>query len=202
MANEAKIWNYLRSAGLSDAGAAGLMGNLYAESALIPTNLQNSYEKKLGYTDATYTKAVDDGKYTRFASDSAGYGLAQWTYSSRKAALLSYARSKGRSVGDLDLQLDFLLYELRTSYPGVLASLCSATDVRAASDIVMMKFENPADQSEAVKSKRAAFGQRYFEQFASQTADEPETPPCPAQEVLTGVLTLNGVTYDITAVKR
>lgn len=32
-------------------GVAGLMGNLYAESALSPINLQNSYEKKLGYTD-------------------------------------------------------------------------------------------------------------------------------------------------------
>ena len=85
--NEERIWNYLRSAGLSACGAAGLMGNLYAESGLIPTNLQNSYEKKLGYTDAEYTAAVDSGAYTNFAGDAAGYGLAQWTYSTRKANL-------------------------------------------------------------------------------------------------------------------
>lgn len=30
--NEEKIWNYLVEKGLSKAGAAGLMGNLYAES--------------------------------------------------------------------------------------------------------------------------------------------------------------------------
>lgn len=71
--NEERIWNYLRSAGLSACGAAGLMGNLYAESGLIPTNLQNSYEKKLGYTDAEYTAAVDSGAYTNFAGDAAGY---------------------------------------------------------------------------------------------------------------------------------
>lgn len=86
MANEKTIWDYLTSQGLTPAGAAGLMGNLYAESGLNPTNLQNSYESKLGYTDATYTAAVDSGAYSNFAKDSAGYGLAQWTYWSRKQA--------------------------------------------------------------------------------------------------------------------
>ena len=61
--NEKRIWDYLTGKGLSPAGAAGLMGNLYAESGLNPQNLQNTYEKKLGYTDAAYTAAVDSGKY-------------------------------------------------------------------------------------------------------------------------------------------
>ena len=99
--NEEKIWNYLKAQGMTDCGAAGLMGNLYAESGLIPTNLQNSYEKKLGYTDATYTEAVDSGAYSNFVKDSAGYGLAQWTYWSRKKGLLDYANAAGKSIGDL-----------------------------------------------------------------------------------------------------
>lgn len=78
--NEEKIWNYLKAKGLPDCGIAGLMGNLYAESCLIPTNLQNSYEKALSFTDAAYTAAVDNGTYQNFVKDSAGYGLAQWTY--------------------------------------------------------------------------------------------------------------------------
>ena len=48
-----KIWNFLKSKGLSSCGAAGLMGNLYAESGLNPKNLQNRYEKKLGHTEAS-----------------------------------------------------------------------------------------------------------------------------------------------------
>ncbi len=59
--NEEKIWNFLTGKGLNSYGAAGLMGNLFAESGLNPQNLQNSYEKKLGFTDATYTAAVDSG---------------------------------------------------------------------------------------------------------------------------------------------
>lgn len=165
--NEEKIWNYLISAGMSVCGAAGLMGNLYAESGLIPTNLQNTYEKKLGYTDATYTAAVDSGRYTNFARDSAGYGLAQWTYWSRKEALLAYAKAAGKSVGDLETQLDFLLKELSGSYKAVLSVLKTATSVRAASDAVLLQFERPADQSEAAKVRRAGYGQSYYDKYAS-----------------------------------
>ena len=100
--NEEKIWNYLTAAGMNACGAAGTMGNLYAESGLIPTNLQNTCEKKLGYTDAAYTAAVDSGAYTNFAKDSAGYGRAQWTYHTRKAALLAFVKAAGKSVGDLE----------------------------------------------------------------------------------------------------
>jgi hypothetical protein len=70
------------------------MGNLYAESGLKPNNLQNSYEKTLGFTDVTYTEAVDKGTYNNFIHDKAGYGLAQWTWWSRKEALLNYAKQK------------------------------------------------------------------------------------------------------------
>lgn len=73
---EEQIWNFLKGKGLNNYGIAGLMGNLYAESGLKATNLQNSYEKKLGMTDDSYTTSVDNGDYTNFVRDSAGYGLA------------------------------------------------------------------------------------------------------------------------------
>ena len=63
MDNARKIWDKLLSAGLTPAGAAGLMGNLQAESGLNPINLQNSCEKKLGFTDESFTAAVDSGAY-------------------------------------------------------------------------------------------------------------------------------------------
>ena len=114
--NEEKIWNYLSKKGISDFGVAGLMGNIYAESGLSPTNLQNTFEKKLGYSDTAYTNAVDNGTYKNFAKDSAGYGLCQWTYHTRKQALLDYAKSKSKSIGDLEMQLNFLYKELSESY--------------------------------------------------------------------------------------
>ena len=165
--NEERIWNYLIGKGLSKAGAAGLMGNLFAESGLSPKNLQNTYEKKLGFTDDSYTAAVDSGSYQNFVRDSAGYGLAQWTFWSRKQNMLDFARAAGKSIGDLEMQLDFLFQELSGSYKQVLSTLKTATTVRAASDSVLLNFERPADQSEAVKVKRAGYGQTYFDRYAA-----------------------------------
>ena len=168
--NEERIWNYLVGKGLSKAGAAGLMGNLYAESALNPKNLQNSYEKGLGHTDESYTAAVDDGTYTNFVHDSAGYGLAQWTFWSRKQNMLAFARAAGRSIGDLEMQLDFLFKELAEGYKGVLATLKAATTVKAASDSVLLNFERPADQSSAAKTRRASYGQTYYDKYAGKAS--------------------------------
>lgn len=168
--NEERIWNYLTAAGFNACGAAGLMGNLYAESGLNPQNLQNTYEKKLGYTDAAYTAAVDGGAYTNFAGDKAGYGLAQWTYSTRKAALLAYARAAGKSVGDLETQLAFLVKELRESFSAVYNTLKTTQTVRAASDAVMLKFERPANQSAEALARRAAYGQGYFDKYGKKGA--------------------------------
>ena len=170
--NEEKIWNYLVGKGLSKAGAAGLMGNLNAESALNPKNLQNSYERTLGYTDDSYTAAVDSGSYGNFVHDSAGYGLAQWTYWSRKQNMLAFARAAGKSIGDLEMQLDFLYKELSEGYRGVLNTLKTTGSVRAASDSVLLNYERPADQSEAVKTKRAGYGQSYYNKYAA-TASTP-----------------------------
>jgi hypothetical protein len=167
------IWDKLIAAGLSEAGAAGLMGNLKAESDLQPNNLQNTFEKKLGFTDVTYTAAVDDETYTNFANDGAGYGLAQWTYRTRKAVLLAFAKSHGKSVGDLDMQIGFLLLELLNNYPVLFGELRTATDVRAASDSVLVQYERPADMSESVKIKRAGFGEAFLNEFGGKAAADP-----------------------------
>ena len=169
--NENKIWKYLYSKLNNPYGAAGLMGNLFVESSLNPKNLQGTYERKLGMTDDQYTIAVDNGSYTNFTHDSAGYGLAQWTYSTRKEALLNYSKEKGKSVGDLDLQLEFLWKELQ-SYKTCLRILIEATTVKEASDAVVVYYERPKNQSEEGKQNRANYGQKYFDMFMEEQTDE------------------------------
>ena len=171
--NSSIIWNFLKAQGLNDFGIAGLMGNLYAESGLKPTNLQNTFEKKLGMSDDEYTKAVDDKTYTNFVKDSAGYGLAQWTYYSRKQKMLDFHAEKGKSIGDLNTQLEFLVQELTTSYKtSVWEVLKTAKSVLEASNAVLLKFERPADQSEAVQTKRASYGQEYYDAYATKNNTE------------------------------
>lgn len=177
---DSTIWSYLLTKIGNEYGVAGLMGNLYAESALQPNNLQNSYEDSLGYTDESYTAAVDSGAYTesQFVNDSAGYGLAQWTYSSRKQAMYNMYQSGGySSIGSIELALDYLWYELENSYSGVLSVLKSASSIREASDKVLHDFENPADQSESVEIKRCSYGETYYNELSGTvTPSDPDTP--------------------------
>lgn len=173
---EKSIWDALMAFIGNAYGAAGLMGNLYAESALNPKNLQNNGNKALGITDDEFTAAMDAGTYGNFVGDGYGYGLAQWTYHSRKAALLAYAQEKGVSIGDLAMQLGFLCRELE-GYSSVLKTLKSAKTVREASDVVLTKFERPADQGTAVQEKRAAYGQKYYDKYAGKQSAPAQAKP-------------------------
>lgn len=160
------IWDFLKKEGFNDYGVAGLMGNLDAESGLRPNNLQDTYSRKFGLSDIQYTQKVDNGTYTNFVKDEAGYGLAQWTYWSRKQNLLNYAKAKGKSIGDLEMQLEFLCKELKEQYTNsVYNVLKTATSLQQASDAVLMNFERPLNAA-SQKSKRAGKGQVYYNQFA------------------------------------
>lgn len=55
---------------------------------------------------------VNDGTYTNFVNDGAGYGLAQWTFWTRKAALKNFADSIGVGIDDEEMQINFLIQEI------------------------------------------------------------------------------------------
>lgn len=167
---EKQIFDFLMAGGLSEHGAAALMGHFLAESGMNSRNLQNSFQKKLGHTDDSYTEAVDNGSYTNFVHDGAGYGYAQWTYWSRKQNLHNFAKDAGRSIGDPEMQLSFVLNELK-GYKTVLQALKTASSIREASDIILEQYEKPADQSEAVKEKRAGYGQEIYDRCSGKNEE-------------------------------
>ena len=162
MTNEQIIWDYLYQKIGNSYGVAALMGNLFAESSLNPICANGV--KKLGLTNAQYTTITDEGKNDNFVTDGIAYGLVQWCYKTRKKGLLERARAKKVSIGDIYLQLDYLWEELQ-SYKTVLNTLRSAKNIREASDIVMLKYEKPANKSEAIKERRASYGQKYFDKY-------------------------------------
>ena len=167
MTNAEIIWKYFENKKFNPYAIAGIMGNMKAESNLLPNNLQSAYEKSLGMTDEQYTKAVDNGTYTNFIHDSAGYGLAQWTYWSLKEDLYNLCKERNKSISDIQCQLDCLYQQLINNK--LLGYLNSTTSVRAASDIFLTKFERPKDQSEKVQIARANYGQEFYNQFAGRT---------------------------------
>lgn len=176
MSIEKQIWDHLIAQGMTPHGAAGLMGNLYAESGLIPGRVEMLCLKRLrehgkNYTDETYTAAVDSGKIGKeeflhpLPGRQYGYGLAQWTSPGRKEKLYNLVKSRGVSIADVAAQLDFLVQELNGNYKSVLKVLKSAKTVKEASDIVLVKYESPANCGASVKATRASYGQKYFNKY-------------------------------------
>ena len=160
------IWNFFMDRLENPYAVAGLMGNLYLESYLRANNLQDSSNSYYGISDAEYTRRVDSGEYTNFIYDSDGYGLAQWTYWSRKQTLYNHAQDWNASIGNVVMQADCLYYEMQTTFSSVLRDLRNADSVREASDIVLTRLEGAANQSEAVKVLRASYGTQFFNQYA------------------------------------
>lgn len=80
-----KVWYALRMAGYSEYAAAGIIGNMYAESGFNPA-------------------IVEEG-------NGIGFGLCQWSFE-RRTQLENYAKSKGVDPSDVDTQIEFLLTEI------------------------------------------------------------------------------------------
>ena len=70
------------------------------------------------------------------------------------------------------MQVGFLIQKLRSVFPAVWAVLCSAGSVKTASDMVLLQFERPANQSEANCARRAAIAQEFYNKFAGGECDD------------------------------
>ena len=163
--NDAYIWNFLMNSGFTKEGTAGLMGNLKAESQLESARYQDSYKKKIGLSDQEYVNRVNNGRYSQynFVHDAAGFGIAQWTYHTRKQNLFNYCRGK---IGDLTCQLNFMISELSSSYKGVYNLLKTSHSIRECTLQVLFKYEQPYDQSSKAQNERTNNANNYYNTFA------------------------------------
>lgn len=140
------IYDKLRRAGLSVNGALGLMGNFECESNCEACRLQGDFSKDRASSKA-YAEAVDSGQISReaFSRDAKGWGLAQWTYWSRKAGLYDFAKARGKSIGDEAMQVEFCVKEMKESFPNVWAAVRRQdVDLGDAVEIVCKQYERPA----------------------------------------------------------
>jgi hypothetical protein len=143
-------------------GAAGLVGNLSAESSVIPSRVEGSNPptpmraEDLKGKIRTFTAAevMNRNGANRMGPKLGAVGLAQWTEGSRRSGMFAWSYG-GRSLGanvlyDMDTQIDYLVNELATKAAPVDALLRNPSTSRAdASDEVVFRFEIP----EAVKGK-------------------------------------------------
>ncbi|HEX8790604.1 MAG TPA: phage tail tip lysozyme [Polyangiaceae bacterium] len=153
--NDKACYDYFVGKGLKNFQAAGIVGNLDQESGTDPT-------------------AVQQG--------GPGRGIAQWSVGGRWDTdsgdnAVAYANQQGQNVWSLNLQLDFIWYEL-TNFSGYgLAALKASTDVSSATIAFETDFEGcgTCDQSTRISYAQAvlnAYGNSsvaYGAQFVSQS---------------------------------
>lgn len=182
MEYEKEYWDALMDLFHNEYGVAGLMGNLKAESGLIPYRKQGDFTSGYAASQA-YTSGVDNGSISKetFVNDEVGYGVAQWTWNARKRTLYDFKTTHNLSIGSFELSIIMLKYELLESggYKSVGDYLKTATSVRGASNKVLHDFEAPKDQSEEVEIARAAIGQQIYDKYSGSEPPEPPDPPTP-----------------------
>lgn len=193
------IYNALVAAGMTPEGALSVMGNMMAESTMKSNIAQRGMTK---LTDDQYTAATDNGLLD-FVNDSVGYGLCQWTFNTRKAALLACAKNRGVSVGDEDMQVQFCIRELQSEFPMLFWTLCTSHDLYDCTKQVCEKYENPAVHNVDTRYQYALDLQNKLmgsEAMAGETKHDTETandafpvfPPDPSVMVIQMVMNYNG----------
>lgn len=170
MVNAKIILKDFLARGYTEAGAFGLLANIFCESRFNPKNMQDSFEAKLGMDDETYTASVDSGAYSpeAFAHDACGYGLSQWTFWSRKSMLYTYCKEANDSIGSLTAQLEFMAREIKLNYKSVYDVLTTATDRAEATKYVMLNYENPYDKSANAQKTRVGYCNALYEDLATK----------------------------------
>ena len=136
-------------------GAAGLVGNLWAESKLIPSRIEGSKpDRPMTAFDVKKIKQrftpeqVMNRIYKKQGPSKPGVGLAQWTSGDRRAGLFQH-KFQGQILGpsilyNMDAQIDYLVSELGSKYKSVDKVLRKENvSLNDASDEVLYKFEIP-----------------------------------------------------------
>jgi hypothetical protein len=132
--NAEKAFNYFVQKGLTPEQAAGIVGNLQAESGVKPGQHQ------IG---------------------GPAFGIAQWE-GGRQDNLRSFAAAQGKDVSDLGVQLDFLWQELQGPENAAFNALKGAGSASEAAAIFENKFERPAANHNAERAALAEEVLRQF----------------------------------------
>lgn len=154
-------WRF-RKAGMTIEGACAVLGQIQHEGVFLPNNAEDS--KKV--IDTIYTRQVDNGIITRhqFMYDGIGYGYAQWTYPDRKGKMYDFHRARGKSIGDSETQIDFLIWEMQHDFPVQWRLVTNSHDLADLSWQLLDKWENP-DSKEDQKPIRYKSAKNFYDQL-------------------------------------
>lgn len=142
--------NTLQSQGYTREQAAGIVGNWLAESGpnLNPQQVENQDRYGNVYRDEGTTQDVING----IPGPGTGYGLAQYTPSSRQRAFKKALEDMPTDWNGYQASVEAAAKEIADSYPG----FAKAKTLEDAARYGLKTYENPKDKSESVAEARIA----------------------------------------------
>lgn len=140
--NVVYAWNTLTGAGMSQCGAAGIIGNFLAESLRPGSNPAD----------------IDPG--IRQIGGGPGRGIAQWSAGVRWDQCVSWCKRLGYDPQSVRGQVAYAIWEMKDF--GIWNALCQENNVNDAAAYVMNRYEMPASRD---ATGRQAFARSVYEQL-------------------------------------
>lgn len=179
------IWNFfLNLFGGNEYASAGACGNMQAESGFYTNNAENSWNDKTGHSDEWLTTRINNnltGTDPRISlaeflqrnwwvnGYGFGYGLSQWTDTTRRTLLWNRTIGSGIPIDDTQAQLDYIKWEFTEgSKAGVRTAMMNATSVEEAAKIYCRQYEGGT-----WNSSRLNYANNFYNNFAGQSTGYP-----------------------------
>jgi hypothetical protein len=158
--NQQKAFNFFVQNGFSKEQAAGIVGNMTAESGVEPMRLQN-------------TSPGTETKPSEVLTTELGWGIVQWTPARKMVNAARDAGVQDDQIGSLGYQLEFLVKQLNGDGPvaegAAGQAIKAATTVEQAAYEFGDKFERfggHEDPNHPTYADRKANARHVFDQFA------------------------------------
>lgn len=150
--SEQKVWDkFMQIFDNNEFATAGACGNMQHESGLYSDNAENEWNERFGHTDEWLTQNINDGSIdlSEFLQTSwwvndygFGYGLSQWTDTTRRTLLWNRTIDDGLDIDDEDAQLDYIEWEFTEgAYTDVRTGMIQCTTVEEATRYYCSEYE-------------------------------------------------------------
>ena len=156
--SEQKVWNFFKA--LFDGNeyaAAGACGNMQHESGLYSDNAENEWNRQTGHSDEWLTTRINN--YITQTSPNIdlatflqrswwvnnwgfGYGLSQWTDTTRRTRLWNRTIDQGITIDNEDAQLGYIGWEFTDGpYSSYRQGMINCTSVEEATRYYLQHYE-------------------------------------------------------------
>lgn len=166
--NIEKILNFFMAKGLSLAQASGFIGNMAQESGTV-LGVQEATGVKIPNEKAIQGQQTENAPDDYNPVDGTGFGLVQWTFTSRQEPLRAKAREMNSKVTDINVQLEYIWDELNGDYSRTLEALKATDNPEEAAVIIHGPpdpgYESSGDSPDAVRSVRGGDAKKIYDHY-------------------------------------